>query len=384
MDGCDLFLFIRFTRSDRYPEASESGQSERTTPAPEATPQPSMPPPPKVPPKVAPSKTTSASQQPGRYRKRPFAYTEDHSDGDDDNDVDMDNIEDNDSSGSSVDSNHVPAKRLRTSITTRGSKNTPTPESPTSEMNVPQSPPSTVDDRTPVVGSLDIGPKPGIPCSSSKDVDIDGRSANPETHDVASVDTHHIHEPVSPLPATPLQSHSPSPEPASDSESKIPDFLIGKHDIHGYLSSVDEPGFQVLLKNYITFELTNRSSIRGTFTTAYRPNAIGWWSGRARPDKLPPYDSLNSFTSSIVEWWTFVQPGWRKIKPRKITRTEGDWECLYQPGVNGLLNIVVLAHWWARILAERESPVDDMYSWFVADVTWVLSRLTAAARKGIY
>ena len=62
----------------------------------------------------------------------------------------------------------------------------------------------------------------------------------------------------------------------------------------------------------------------------------------------------------------------------------GDWERLYQPGINGLLNIVVLAHWWARILKERESPVDDTYSWFVADVTWVLSQLTVVAHKGVY
>ena len=62
----------------------------------------------------------------------------------------------------------------------------------------------------------------------------------------------------------------------------------------------------------------------------------------------------------------------------------GDWEHLFRPGVNGLLNVVILAHWWAQILEERGCAGDETYSWFVSDVAWVLSQLTVVAcERGI-
>ena len=396
MDGCAFsLLLLRFTWSDRYPEGSEADQYESTVSTPQTTPAPSLPPPPTAPPKIVPPKSDSTTERLGKYKKRALACTDDNSEEDDD--VDMDDIESNDSSGSSVDSDHVPAKRLRTSIATRSSRTTPTPSLPI-ETDISQSPPPAVHDNpppavrddfplavrddpplvntnSPALGGLDFGPGPGSI----------GAHVNPTGDTAPSTMSSPSHAPLPDIVAStpPVPSRPSLPSLASDS-GEIPDFLIGKHDIYGYFSSVKEPGFQALLKIYITFELTNRSSVRGILATARRPKAVGWWSGRARPDKIPPYDSLNSFTSSIVEWWTFVQPDWRKIEPGKVSRATGDWERLYQPGVNGLLNIVALAHWWARILEQRESPVNETYSWFVADVTWVLSQLTAAARLDIY
>ena len=55
---------------------------------------------------------------------------------------------------------------------------------------------------------------------------------------------------------------------------------------------------------------------------------------------------------------------------------------LFRPGVNSLLNVVILAHWWAQILEERDCTHDETYSWFVSDVTWVLSQLTVVACEG--
>ena len=396
MDGCAFPLFLlRFTRSDHYPEGSEANQHESAASTPRTTPAPSLPPPPMAPPKIVPPKSDSTTERLGKYKKRALICTEDNSE--DDDDVDMDDIESNDSSGSSVDSDHVPAKRLRTSIATRSSRTTPTPSlSIEADISQPPSPavhddspsaardnfplavrddPPPVHTNSPGLGDLDLGPGPGsigahvyptgdtAPCTTSPPC-----HAPPPDIDVSS---------------PPVPSRPSSPSPTSD-PGEIPDFLIGKHDIYGYFSSLKEPGFQALLKSYITFELANRSSVRGMLATVRRPKAVGWWSGRARPNKIPPYDSLNSFTGSIVEWWTFVQPDWRKIEPGKVSRATGDWERLYQPGVNGLLNFVALAYWWARILQQRESPVDKTYSWFVADVTWVLSQLTAAARMDIY
>ena len=52
--------------------------------------------------------------------------------------------------------------------------------------------------------------------------------------------------------------------------------------------------------------------------------------------------------------------------------------------MNSLLNVVVLAYWWIKILEQRESTVDKAYTWFVSDVAWVFSQLTDVAREGIF
>ena len=82
-------------------------------------------------------------------------------------------------------------------------------------------------------------------------------------------------------------------------------------------------------------------------------------------------------------WWIYIQPEWREIGIATVSRVGrdsfGDWERLYQPGNNGLLNVLILAYWWARILEEWGSPVDGTYSWFVSDVSWVLTQLTAVS-----
>ena len=35
-------------------------------------------------------------------------------------------------------------------------------------------------------------------------------------------------------------------------------------------------------------------------------------------------------------------------------KVSGDWEVLYAPRINGLLNVVMLVYWWIRILEEHK------------------------------
>ena len=370
-----------------------------------------------------------AFKKPGAYKKRTFIDTEDSSE----EDVNMD-IDSNDSSGSSVDSDHIPAKRLRSStIVTRRSKpasggTTADPShhgSPSSSIHGPSisldKPIVAVDpEAEPGTGTgtePETGTEPGTETEPETGLETEPESENhghtnipppnlrtiPTEYTVtdagittnkpgstsgtsdnaARVDACRTRKPInapavpSKLPPSPSISH-----PAS--ELVIPEFLVGKNDIYGYLSRIEETRFRDLLKTYITFELANNTCIRSGLPTSYRPNVIGWWTGHARPDRLPPYDSLGSLTKSILAWWTFIQPPWRQIKLGDTSRIEGDWERLYRPGINGLLNVVILAYWWVKILKERGSTVDETYSWFVSDVTWVLSQLTSAARNNIY
>lgn len=173
-----------------------------------------------------------------------------------------------------------------------------------------------------------------------------------------------------------------SPNPPLNTEPIIPDFLTAKHNIYGYLVDVNEPGFKALLDNYIAFELAEHSGVRGVLPTAHRPTAVTWWTSRARPDRIPPFDGLGKFGSGVVEWWIFIQSDWRKLKCGETDRGSGSWESLYQPGINGLLNVIILVYWWARTLEEGGESGDVAYHWLVDDVTWVLAQLTRVASEG--
>ena len=165
----------------------------------------------------------------------------------------------------------------------------------------------------------------------------------------------------------------------------IPDFLTAKSNVYGYLVTGNEPGFMTLLDNYIAFELADRSGVRGSLPTTHRPTAVGWWTSRARPDKTPPLDSpKKKFRDWVVEWWISIQPDWRgALKCGETNRADGSWECLYQPGINGLLNVVIVVYWWSKSLEGRAKSGDAAYHWLVADITWVLSRLTCVASEGL-
>lgn len=324
--------------------------------------------------------TSSGPKQLEGNKKRTFDDFDDPEDSSGSDEDDMEDVEDNDSSGSSVESDHVPAKRLRTSIATRSSKAAVIPKRAIGEVSARRV------DHNPTLRNSHVEPSPSTTPPQShlglSETDVGDPRISPGIQDDASCRAH-IHQPIDVMDVTPSQPASSSHASDSGPEVPIPGFLEeGKHNIYGYLSSVKEARFQDLLEKYILFECTDRSGITGTLTTCRRPNAVKWWSSRARTNKLPPFDSLKSFSESIVQWWIVLQPEWRKIKVGKVSRTGGnfdDWEYLYQPGLNGLLNVVILAHWWAKILGTRETPVDASYIWFVSDVSWVLSQLSTVA-----
>ena len=220
-------------------------------------------------------------------------------------------------------------------------------------------------------------------------MDIDKSGSGSGVDNTSMVAVHCARQPTNtpaalPQPPLPLPILPRLPVPGPGSELEIPDFLIGKNNVYGYLSRIKEARFCDLLEKYVMFELANRSLHRGVFSTCDRPKAISWWTARTCTSNLPPFNSLNSFKKHIIKWWTTIQPDWHKIQPRKTLRDTGDWEALYQPGINRLLNIVILAYWWIRILEERGNAINEAYSWFISDVAWVLTQLTGAAHKGIF
>ena len=311
----------------------------------------------------------------------------------------------NSSSGSSVDPGELPAKRPRTStVVTRGSKVTTSRQTTVVVTGQNSHTPSISTDADVAVegantndaGEMAVEPVHTLtpPPLSPSPMDIRQNAQISDTttppHAQQATDTRLDADTDTPPDAdndTPPDADTESSSPSSglhlNAKPKVPEVLTGaKNNIYDYLDDVNEPRFKALLTHYIAFELADLSGIRGALPTENRPKSVGWWSSRARPNKIPPYDSLSSFTNNIIGWWISIQPDWRTLKRGKTSRAKGDFICLYQPGINGLLNIVILVFWWASILEDRNEPVDETYLWFVTDVTWVLSQLTRVANAG--
>jgi hypothetical protein len=172
-------------------------------------------------------------------------------------------------------------------------------------------------------------------------------------------------------------------------EVNVPAFLLrhgkGKREVNifGYLSKVKDPRFRQAFFYYLHFEI-NKPKADGSLPTIKRPAEISQWSSRARPASLPEYTkggrSLTHFADSVFEWWARIQPPWRGFKRGKVSReVQGGWDALCATGINGLLNVVILAYWWIRIL-EEDKPDDGVraeYEVFIEDVAWVFSNLAS-------
>jgi hypothetical protein len=171
----------------------------------------------------------------------------------------------------------------------------------------------------------------------------------------------------------------------------VPTFLLrhgkGKREVNifAYLNEVKDPRFRKLLFHYIQLEASDKSGTGGTLPTAMRPAEISQWTSRARPASLPDYTkgkrTFGMFVDSVFRWWGSIQPYWRTFERGQVSReVNGDWDALYATRINGLLNVVMLAYWWVRILDE-EKPEDGVradYEFFVEDIAWVFANLSTA------
>ena len=185
-----------------------------------------------------------------------------------------------------------------------------------------------------------------------------------------------------------LDDVSPKIDLHTAATAVIPKFLTvtpkkSKTSIHSYLAGCKDSHFQNLLQVYITFENTvTASGQAGSLSTTGRPPQVGWWIRSARVDNPPPLSDLHDYGSSVISWWSHLQPSWRKLDYASSNRDDGVFDCLVQPGINGLLNVVILAYWWSIGLTESGGgggAEGQRYRWFVADVYWVFSKLIKTA-----
>lgn len=170
-------------------------------------------------------------------------------------------------------------------------------------------------------------------------------------------------------------------------EAIVPGFLLqhgkGKRQVNifRYLNEVEDPHFRQVLLRYIHFEIN--AGVGGSLPTSGRPVEISNWTSRARPFMIHDYTkgkrSFSAFVDSVIVWWGSIQPSWRSFERGEVSRgVHGEWDALCASRINGLLNVVMLVYWWARVLKEQcvgDSTRAD-YENFADDVAWVLSNLS--------
>ena len=384
----------------------------------------------RVPPQLSVTPTPSVTAAPkrtaaGKYKQRPIVYTEDG---------DSDSCSDHQSSDSETNSRKRP--RMDAVITRARSKLAE------AEVSNPlhDSPPALLRSPVPLAGHVtgrldDVvanPPDPESPGQSTPDVD---RGSSPPAIDAPPLETSGGTPTVARTRSTPLPEDcdSPSPTVPSDKASAVPsdktpavpsdktptrsttftnsmgitvapavgDVLLdtdpddtrttvipqflavaqkkNKVSIHSYLLNCQDVHFRKLLQAYIAFENAAATSGRtGSLSTTGRPSHISWWIRCARVDTPPSWTNLRNYGSSVITWWSSLQPSWRELECDNPSREEGSLDCLFQPGINGLLNVVILAYWWSNGLTKSGTDSEtesSRYRWFVADVTWVLLEL---------
>ena len=168
----------------------------------------------------------------------------------------------------------------------------------------------------------------------------------------------------------------------------IPKFLAiaqkkSKTSVYSYLSTSPDHHFCSLLQVYIRFE-SAAAPRTGSLSTTNRPTQIPCWIRSARTDAPPSWSNLKDYGTSVIKWWSSLQPSWRVLECGTDAREEGPLECLWQPGINGLLNIVILAYWWSNGLKSSTDSCgeEERYRWFTSDVLWVLSKLVEVDPSG--
>ncbi|KAI0054924.1 hypothetical protein BV25DRAFT_1764828, partial [Artomyces pyxidatus] len=83
-----------------------------------------------------------------------------------------------------------------------------------------------------------------------------------------------------------------------------------------------------------------------------RPAAIGEWIKRHRDyAKMPTIKDASQFGASWREWWSSLQPAWRRSSdgddwPMKRSGDSASWVELAKGGPNGLVLVLIAVVWW--------------------------------------
>ncbi|KAI9062818.1 hypothetical protein FKP32DRAFT_1603808 [Trametes sanguinea] len=108
----------------------------------------------------------------------------------------------------------------------------------------------------------------------------------------------------------------------------------------------------------------------------HRPPEVHDWIRRNRRNFLKPpvISNPSSYIASWWAWWAAMQPDWRATNDlgQPVIGGHGDWDCLRNPGKNGMLMVLLSLVWW-----REQWPEQSATDWKMAvkDVTWVLASM---------
>ncbi|KAJ6504285.1 hypothetical protein C8R47DRAFT_1248391 [Mycena vitilis] len=159
--------------------------------------------------------------------------------------------------------------------------------------------------------------------------------------------------------------HGAPPEWATKARSKLQ-----KPDSAG-----DWKGWDELTKVWWKWEESREFGSGKSLSSTGRPAEVSWWIQRARKPS-PTIDDLSLFRRQWNTWWVFLNPAWRAAgsSGAALRREEGrDWECLKEPGVNGLYTVLICLKWWKAALDAGKE--DAEWDEAVSDVTWAIQQI---------
>ena len=132
-----------------------------------------------------------------------------------------------------------------------------------------------------------------------------------------------------------------------------------------------------LLRNWAQFGDQSAYTSHEKLGTLHRPKVVKDWIQRARPATWRPViDNVADLEKSYSMWWASLQPAWRHFEDGSLRTdlVDGDWSELRRPGVNGILNVLVVLFYWG-LLVVGDNEVRQRWLLAVEDCTMVLNHL---------
>ena len=132
-----------------------------------------------------------------------------------------------------------------------------------------------------------------------------------------------------------------------------------------------------LLRIWAQFENQSAYTSHENLGTLHRPKVVKDWIQRARPATWrPPIDNIADLEKNYSMWWASLQPAWRHFEDGSLRSdlVDGDWSELRRPGVNGILNVLVVLFYWG-LLVVGDNEVRQRWLLAVEDCTMVLNHL---------
>ena len=108
-----------------------------------------------------------------------------------------------------------------------------------------------------------------------------------------------------------------------------------------------------------------------------RPQEVSDWMRSKKKEVVPPVKPAQ-FGKQFMEWWTVLQPDWRKDDTEgslsffRDVLTGETWQGMKKGGMAGIYIVIMALSWWIQAQkAER-----DVLAWSTGDeLLWVIEQL---------